>query len=931
MRSSVLVGAIGLVLALAATPVRADLATGTEKLARGDYKAAIAELGKVRGADVGRARVLIAQAQLAVGDYKPAETTAAATGKDKDAAIAADSKVVLADVWRATGRYAEARRELEALVAAQPGHRGARRALALVLTELGQLPAADALWKRTIDEYDAKTLNLDDAEQVYALAEAAQRRGEFELANTAYQEAVNLAPQFTAAGVAWAQLFLDKYSADLAEQTYDEVLKINPNHPDAHAGMAAMLLENRYDLTTARHHLDAALAINPRHVPALVVRAGIEIDQNQWDAAGKTLAEILAINPQSTTAFALQATIAWLRDDPKAYDAAKAKAFAVNPIDAELYRTVSRSAVREHRYREAIELSKQAVALRPDAYDAMSDVGLGYLRLGEEKDGLEWLNKAWAGDKYNVRTYNTRNLFKDTIPKEYVFSSSKSFKFRYHKSEQKILARYLEPSLELAFADMAKRYGFTPKIPVVIELYQEADHYSVRTVGLPNLGALGVCFGQVITAMSPSNGDINWGMVLWHELAHVFAIQLSNQRVPRWFTEGLSEYETLKANPSWRRENDADVYGAVLEGTLPSVAAINYEFVQPDVQKVVVAYYLSSVMIEYIAGTYGFPKIVLALKRFGKGQETPQVIAAITGRTVAEFDADFRAYLEIRLAPYQGSFRLPTAGLDDLTKLEIAVDARPRDAETQARLALGFYYQGEAEKAGLAAQAALDLDGKQPIATYVLAEVMLRNGNGPRGRELFEQLIASGHDSFDIRSRLAQIAQAAEDPEGAIGQLCAAKKLDPERSYPYQELAELYKATGKPDQALVELEHYVMLEQMQLGPLKELVEQFATRGNWPKVKTYGEMALYIYLSDPELLMTLGKAYLALGDGAQAVFSYDSALIIEPPMRRPALAHIGRARAYLATNDKAKARAALALAAKTEPAHAEVVELKKLLK
>jgi hypothetical protein len=54
-------------------------------------------------------------------------------------------------------------------------------------------------------------------------------------------------------------------------------------------------------------------------------------------------------------------------------------------------------------------------------------------------------------------------------------------------------------------------------------------------------------------------------------------------------------------------------------------------------------------------------------------------------------------------------------------------------------------------------------------------------------------------------------------------------------------------------------------------------------------------------------------------------------VIAPPLRRPAVAHIGRARAYLALGDKAKARAALALAVKTEPAHAEVVELKKLLK
>src|SRR5262249_50374512 len=155
---------------------------------------------------------------------------------------------------------------------------------------------------------------------------------------------------------------------------------------------------------------------------------------------------------------------------------------------ARFYHVVARSAVREHRYREAIELEKQAVTMRPTYYEAMEAIGAGYLRLGMEKDGLEWLRRAWKGDQDNMRTKNTLDLFEDYIPREYSFATTKDFKLRYHNDEKALYRRYVEPLLETAFADMVKRYGFTPKTPVVIELFQNADHYSVRTIGLPNLG-----------------------------------------------------------------------------------------------------------------------------------------------------------------------------------------------------------------------------------------------------------------------------------------------------------------------------------------------------------------------------------------------------------------------------------------------------------
>ena len=909
---------------------RADLATGRDKLTAGDYKTAISELGKVTGKDRPAARILLARAQLTTGDYAAAEATITplTSGASKEAI---EAHLVLDQIRRTTGRNAEARKDLEQLLKDHPDDRAVRTALGVLRHDQGDMIGAKALFDQTIHEFDSKKLDLNDADALFQLAEAARYTSQFELANDSYRAALKIKPQLIEAGLAWADLFSRKYASELAEQTIEEVFKVNPNEPDAHAAMAGVITETSYDLQAVKHHLEAALAVNPKNTRALKVRASLEIDNNQWDVARATLDQVLAIDKEDVEAIAMKATVAWLRDDTAAYKALEQQALAIDPAYAELYRIVARSAVREHRYVAAIDLEKQAIKLKPDFYEAMAGAGLGYLRLGMEKDGLEWLDKAYRGDGYNVRTVNTLNLFEQTIPKEYSFETTKNFKIRFHNDEKAGLARYLEPTMERAFADMVKRYGFTPKTPVTLELYADKTNYAVRTAGLPDIAALGVCFGQVITAMSPATGDLNWGMVLWHELGHVFAIQLSNSRVPRWFTEGLSEYETLIARPDWRRENDADLYGAMANNTLPSIGALNSEFMQPDQNAVVVAYFLSAVTVEWLARTYGFPKIVEALKLYGKGQETPDVLKTITGKTIAQLDVDFHKYLEIRLAAYAGEFKLPTRGFDDVTKLEIAADAAPKDAKAKANVALGYYYAGDADKAGAAASAAIALDPKQPIARYILAEIAVHTGDAAKAKQLYVGLMADGHDSYDLRTRLAQLAEAAGDSAEAEKQLCAAKKLDPERSYPYQALAEMYEKQGKLPQALVETEHYAFIEQMELAPLKKLVVEYGKLASWAKVRTYGEMATFINPQDSEILGTLGRAYLELKQPDKALFTFESMLVANPPPRRPALVHLGRARALAAMKKLPEARAALAQAMKTEPENAEVLALKAQLK
>ena len=80
-----------------------------------------------------------------------------------------------------------------------------------------------------------------------------------------------------------------------------------------------------------------------------------------------------------------------------------------------------------------------------------------------------------------------------------------------------------------------------------------------------------------------------------------------------------------------------------------------------------------------------------------------------------------------------------------------------------------------------------------------------------------------------------------------------------------------------------------------------------------------------------MLLALGRAYFQTRAARKSIHTYDSALLASPPLRRPALAHIGRARAYHALKDGKRARAALGKALQLEPKNKEALGLKKKLK
>ncbi len=147
------------------------------------------------------------------------------------------------------------------------------------------------------------------------------------------------------------------------------------------------------------------------------------------------------------------------------------------------------------------------------------------------------------------------------------------------------------------------------------------------------MGLLGVCFGDVLAIDTPkaqSGEEYNWAQTLWHEIAHVTAVGVSDHKVPRWFTEGLSVYEEMLARPQWKRKMDLHLYSALDKGKLLRFRDINQGFTRPEFPgQVILTYYQSARWIEFISAQFGFEAIIDLLIAFKENRTLDEAFKSV--------------------------------------------------------------------------------------------------------------------------------------------------------------------------------------------------------------------------------------------------------------------------------------------------------------
>jgi tetratricopeptide (TPR) repeat protein len=883
--------------------------------AEADYRSLLS------GPEAAEARVGLAQVLVTTGRY--AESAALLRPLMTD-----PHWLALAALWSAraqenAGDIQGAERTLRQ-VPAERVTRATQLELGTVLIREGRRADAEPVLMTLVNDYNADRIKETDGAELAQVGRAAQLLRSPRDANDAYDAAERSLPGDTQTLLFRADLFLEKYDPGHAEEVLNEILDKAPAQPEALVFLARVKLAQALDFDEAERLARLALSVNPKLGSAYAILVGIALRDQDLDQAARLLNEGLRAEPACLELLSLRVAERFLADDAGGVELAKQAVFKLNPQFSKLYAIVAEFADWEHRYDEIVRMMRAAVAIDNEDGVAFGELGLNLIRAGDDVGGLEALRRAFALDPYNVRVFNTLNLYEKTIAREYETVEHPPFRIRYRKDERAILERYVPTLLDQAWQKMIKSYGFTPETPIGVELYAERQNFGIRTGGLPETAIQGVCFGRTLAAMSPKNESFNLGMTLWHELSHVFHIQLSKSHVPRWFTEGLAEYETIIARPEWAREQDPELYQALRGGRLPAIANMTRAFTRAEeLSDVATAYYASSQILMMWAGEYGMPRLSEMLHEWGAGRRTPDVLHDVLGKTPAELDREFRTFAEQRLARYETQFVPNTRG-GSVPLAEEAVERSPDSAATHTSLALALWRRGRGDKAKAELTRALAIDPKFADARFLDAQLVVHD-DPARAIGTLHQLVADGHDGYAVEMLIAQ-ALGDNDEGSAKAALEAAATFDPTQASPQYALADLAEKDGDLPGELKALRALCALEQHEPKVYQRLLRRLNESGAFAEAAAVGEAAIYADVEGLATHMLFAEALSNTGHRERAIFELESATLCEGTAEDLAEAHARLGELYQKAGKHELARQQVAAARALDPKNARLESL-----
>jgi tetratricopeptide (TPR) repeat protein len=705
------------------------------------------------------------------GRFDEIDTLAKAFPKDEAVAVFHALSVA------ARGDYARAEGILKPFVTANPGGDAALE-LGLLQLYVGRRTEA----RQVLSMVLSADVRNPGARDFLRAARASRAMHRIDDAQSYFRDAIGLAPNDPRINTEWGELFVEKYANAEASKSFQEALKVDGDYGPALLGMARALADE--NPPQAVMFAQRVLTLNPNDAGAHLLIAEMAIYQDKKTEARESIDKVLQLNPRHLEALSMKAALAYVQGESETYNATVAEALKVNPTYGEIHRIVGSITAHYYRFDEAVEHTRKAIALDRENFRAVADLGAQLMRTGDERNARRMLETAFRIDKWDVMTFNLLELLDKLEPFDTITEGE--MVIRLAPEESPVMKEYVPQLAREAMDALSKRWEFTPKGPILIEMFPDHDDFAVRTLGLPGmLGALGACFGRVVTLDSPTArapGTFNWGETLWHELAHVITLQLSNNRLPRWLSEGTSVYEERQARPDWGRDMDLPFARSLDRGQVLKIRDLNSGF--SSSATISYAYYQASLLVEYIVDTYGQRKLRDLVAAYADGTDTEGAIKKALGIDIDALQSGFDEALDRRYATLRAKLKTPEGLAPGAPpeKIKAIADANPDNYIAQMMLAESLAESNNVDAAIAAYEKAASLipnAGGEDSPHAAIAALALKKGDKVKATAALEQLSKHTHTDVQSARQLSTLIDAGKEPARARAVLQRVVAVDP--------------------------------------------------------------------------------------------------------------------------------------------------------
>ncbi|MFH1645711.1 MAG: tetratricopeptide repeat protein [Candidatus Omnitrophota bacterium] len=275
-------------------------------------------------------------------------------------------------------------------------------------------------------------------------------------------------------------------------------------------------------------------------------------------------------------------------------------------INSNLYNVLLQQAdylVKKQVLLKALRISKEAIEIFPEKYEAYEMVGELYYQMDNFAKARTYLKKALDRNPDNSRLISRmEKLEKESVVEEEFKTKQRAyFKIRFEKETGYQYAGKVSSILEEARRRLGRDFGFYPKgiIPVIIykgERFDQATGAADWTLGLYD--------GKIrLREQDTSKEDSELRRILYHEYSHAALFLIYGVDIPLWFHEGFAQYNEPSNDLS---SAEKDFLKRFLDNnnihTLEGLESIFAE--KPGRDSLTIAYIESKLAVRYIVKKY---------------------------------------------------------------------------------------------------------------------------------------------------------------------------------------------------------------------------------------------------------------------------------------------------------------------------------------